>query len=102
MLGWDVEWRPSSQQGSGAAVGSATSSDAVLPNATSGDDNSSSDADKPRENPASPVFGSTGQEPPPPVPDASAPPDAAPRPDDPGAEDSDNLPIFAGDFRKLP
>ena len=96
LLGWDVEWQPSPQQGSGAALDSATSADAVLPNATSGDDNSSSDADKGPSKAVSPVFGPTGQEPPPAVPDTPAPPDAAAPPADPAAEDSDNLPIFAG------
>ena len=92
----------STQEGSGAALGSATSADAVLPNATSGDDNSSSDADPAPLKAASPVFGPTGQEPPPAVPDAPAPPDPAAPPADPAAEDSDNLPIFAGCFRSVP
>jgi len=97
LLGWDLEWRPSPQQNSGAPVGSAISADAVLPNATSADDNSSSDADKAPGKAASPVFGPTGWEPPPAVPDASAPPDA------PGAQDSDDVPIFAaGGLRTIP
>ena len=96
LLGWDLEWRPSPQQYSGAPVGSAISADAVLPNATSGDDSSSSDADKGAGKAASPVFGLTGQEPPTAVPEASAPPDA------PGDEDSDNVPVFAGSLRTLP
>ena len=77
----------------------------MLPNATSGDDSSSSDADKAQRKAASPVFGLTGQEPVPqasgqePVPQASAqaPPDAA------GAQDSDDVPIFAaGGLRTIP
>ena len=63
LLGWDVEWRPSSQQDSGAALGSATLADDVLPDATSGDDNTSSDADKAPGLDGPPVFCQAGQEP---------------------------------------
>ena len=56
--------------------------------ATSGDDSSSFETDQGAGKAVSPVVGLPGQEPPPVVPEASAPPDA------PGAQDSDDVPIL--------